>query len=106
MSYTVDLTAKAKRDIAEVLRWFDDQKAEAAGDRWLDNLLDQIGTLPRTADGCPCAAEAESLGRNLRELHFGKRSGQYRILFVINRQSISILHIRHAARDAITRDDL
>jgi hypothetical protein len=46
------------------------------------------------------------LGIELRELLFGKRDGTYRILFVAAGQTVSILHIRHAARAAVAHRDL
>jgi hypothetical protein len=42
----------------------------------------------------------------LRELYFGRRPGVYRILFIIDRGTVHILHIRHAARDAVKIEDV
>jgi plasmid stabilization system protein ParE len=98
--------ARAERDVEGILQWFCDQSATAAAKRWFDQLMARIDTLELNPGRCPVAAEAEELGVELRELLFGKRHGIYRILFVIAGRTVNILHIRHAARDKVTRQDI
>lgn len=50
--------------------------------------------------------EAEDLGVQIYELSFGKRRGQYRILFKISGKTVHILRVWHSARDRLTGDDL
>jgi plasmid stabilization system protein ParE len=66
----------------------------------------RIDTLEAHPDKCSLAAEAEELGIELRELLVGRRHGAYRILFVISAQTVNILHVRHGARDSVTRHDI
>ena len=106
MKYQVQLTAKAERDVDQVLRWFRQQQATAAGGRWLAQLLTRLEVLERAPQRCRLADEADDLGLDLRELLFGKRRGKYRILFVIRDNIVGIVHIRHAARDALSADDI
>lgn len=106
MTYHVELTAKAEWDVESVLRWFHEQRATTAGGRWLKQLMARIATLERHPERCRLADEADELGIELRELLFGKRHGTYRILFVVEAETVSILHIRHAARSALSRRDL
>ncbi len=106
MNYRVRLSAKAERDVEGVLRWFDKQRAGAAASRWFAQLWAKIGTLEKQPLRCPLAAESTDLSIELRELLFGRRHGKYRILFLIEGIRVQILHIRHAARDAISADDV
>jgi plasmid stabilization system protein ParE len=106
MKYQVRLTASAEQDAEGVLQWFDQQSAAAAGTRWFRQLLDRIATLESHPERCALAAEAADLGLDIRELHFGKRRGTYRILFQIDGRTVQILRIRHSARDIVSRDDL
>lgn len=80
MTFRVELTAKAESDVEGVLRWFVEQRATAAGRRWLERLMARIDTLENHPGRCPIADEANELGMELRELAFGKRRGTYRIL--------------------------
>ena len=106
MKYSVRLTARAEEDVAGVLEWFCEQKATAAGSDWYRRLMSRIDTLESNPEGCSLAAESEDVGGEIRELLFGKRRGQYRILFDIRGRTVNILRVWHSARDAITRDDL
>lgn len=65
-----------------------------------------IGTLERLPTRCGLAAEAEEIGRDIRELHVGRRQGSYRVLFEIYGRNVIILRVWHAARDRLTPDDL
>lgn len=106
MKFQVRLSARAERDVDGVLRWFREQRATAAGGRWLAKLMSRIDTLEKQPDRCRLADEAPDVGIELRELLFGRRPSTYRILFEIQAPVVHILRIRHAARDALTPDDL
>ena len=106
MAIQVRITARAERDIEQVLRWFHDQDATAAGSRWLNQLHAKIATLETHPERCRLASEASDMGIKLRELSFGRRKGTYRILFELQQDTVQILHIRHSARDAISESDL
>ena len=106
MKYQVRLTAKAERDVEEVLRRFADQQAAAAAARWFARLMNRIDTLAIRPERRPLAVEAAELELELRELLFGRRGGAYRILFIIRGAVVQVLHIRHCARDAASPEDL
>ncbi len=106
MKFQVRISARAERDVDDVLRWFQRERATAAGARWFAQLLARIDTLEKQPVRCRSADEAADVGIELRELLFGRRRGMYRILFEIQGQVVHILRIRHAARDALIPDDL
>ena len=61
--------------------------------RWRKQLLKKVQSLKTFPDRCPKAPEATSLGEDIRHLLVGK----YRIIFVIETSTVTILHIRHGA---------
>ena len=106
MKYRVRLTEKAEQDVSDVLVWFREQLAVEAGARWFAKLMAKIDTLETMPERCGLAAEAEDLGREIRELHLGRRRGTYRLIFEIRGQVVYILRVWHSARDVVSRDDL
>jgi plasmid stabilization system protein ParE len=106
MNYRVRLTDKAEQDVAHVLEWFCDQAATAAGGKWFTQLMATIDTLETMPERCGLAAEAADIGLDIREILVGKRHGTYRVLFQVQGRTVYVLRVWHAARDAVTRDDL
>lgn len=99
VKYQTRLTARAERDVEQILGWFQKQQALVAGARWYHQLLTKVATLEQNPQRCSIAEESEEVGVEVRELLFGRRAGIYRILFVVSGKRVEILHIRHAARD-------
>ena len=106
MKYRVRLTDKAEQDVSEVLAWFREQSAVAAGGKWFVRLMAHLDRLETMPERCGLAAEAEDLGREIRELHVGRRRGTYRLLFEIRGPVVYILGVRHSAHGAVSRDEL
>lgn len=67
--------------------------------------MNRISTLEMHPKRCPVAPESADLGLEIRELLFGKRQGVYRILFRIERRTVLILRIWHAARGQFEIED-
>jgi len=105
MPHQVRITGRAHADVAETLARKTQDSPQAAA-RWHAALLDKVQTLEDHPERCPEAAEATTLGIDLRELLFGKRRSVYRILFTIEGDTVNVLHIRHAARDWLNPEDL
>ncbi len=94
--YHVTLSRSARDDIEHVLAWLAEQGAAHAGTRWVHHLLHAIATLETHPLRCPVVQNED--GTELRQLLFGKGRSQYRILFVIHKKNVHVLHVRHAAR--------
>jgi plasmid stabilization system protein ParE len=103
--YHVQLTARAEADLDEILQGIQAQASTVLAS-WHSRMMSQIQTLSRLPHRCSIASEASDVGCELRELLFGKRRGCYRILFTIGSDTVTVLHIRRAARGAVTADDL
>ncbi len=106
MPYRVEWSRKAEQDLIGILVWFRSQAASSAGDRWFKGIQLATKSLEHNPTGYPLAGESEELDIKLHEMHFGRRGGQYRVLFVVERRTVLILHVRHAARDSLTWSDL
>lgn len=106
MRYRVLLTDKAEADVDAVLRWFHEQRATVAGQRWLSRLMTKLDTLETRPERFTVAAESEDIGIEIRELLFGKRQGIYRILFRIDKRNVYILRVWRGARDRVSPGDL
>lgn len=106
MTYRVRVSDKALADIESVLLWFQEQSASAAGQRWFNALWKTLDTLEARPERCSLADESNEIGIEIRELLFGRKRGQYRILFQVDGKTVQILRIWHSARDRLTVSDL
>lgn len=62
--------------------------------RWRKQLLKKARSLRTFPERSPKAPEAKTLGADVRQLMVG----HYRILFVVESDTVTVLHIRHGAR--------
>jgi plasmid stabilization system protein ParE len=97
MTYRVDLTERAARDlrhIYETINADDVVRARA----WFNGLEKAILRLDQHPARAPTIPEDHSL----RHLLYGRRPNVYRIIFVIDERNrvVTVLHIRHGARNA------
>jgi len=103
--HTIDIFPRAMADIQAAVDWLSQRAPSAAGRRHA-GLLAAIRSLANNPERCPLADEASDLGLDLRELLYGRRRDMYRILFVIEGQTVNVLRVRHAAQDRLTSDDV
>lgn len=106
MAFRVHIADKAVADADATVFWLQQQGASATAQLWFTSLWNAIGTLESHPERCPVTAEADDIGREIRELVFGKRRGTYRILFEIRVRTVFVLRIWHSARDSFTASDL
>jgi len=106
VTYRIRISDKALADIESVLLWFQEQSASAAGQPWFDALWKTLDTLQARPERCSLADESNEIGMEIRELLFGRKRGQYRILFQVNGKTVQILRIWHSARDRLKSGDL
>ena len=67
-----------------------------------------LGEMPAR---CPLIPEAEEIGRDIRQLLYGKRSGIRRIIFDIQEQSdegphVRVLRVWHGSRERLRGEDI
>lgn len=104
MRYRVVIEAPAWLDIDAAYTWLGERVPEHAV-RWFNTLQEAVLGLATNPQRCPLAAEAEEVGREIRQLLHGRRSGRYRVLFEIRGNTVHVLHVRHGARRHLEQGD-
>jgi len=102
MAFRVRTTAKAKRDLDEILTWLLSQKAGASGLRWFQGLRAAVLTLADSPKRCALAPENVAFPFEVRHLLYGRKPHVYRIIFTIEGKTVSVLHIRHGRREPLS----
>lgn len=105
MPWQVVFRPRARSDISAAVTWMARTNSAAAA-RWRNGLLQIVSNLETDPARYPLADEATDLGTDLRELLYGRRRSVYRVLFVIEGQTVNVLRVRHAAQDRLGPDDI
>ena len=110
MAYKVSLTNPAEADAYTAFERIR-EVAPAGADKWLRGLFAAIAALAEMPDRCQVIPEADELGYPVRHLLYGKRTGQYRIIFDLQEESeegprVRVLRIWYASRNAISKADI
>jgi plasmid stabilization system protein ParE len=101
MTFRVETTAEAERDADAILECLLSQHAGNAGLQWFAALEDSIGSLAQFPERCSLAPESGLFPFEVRQLLYGHAPHVYRILFKISRNTVYVLHIRHARRQPV-----
>ncbi len=100
MGYQVITLPRAEDDLREATRWMAQYSLEKAT-LWYVDIQHAIESLSESPARCPFAPERKTHGLEIRHLLFEK----YRILFVIEDESVYVLRVRHQAQKALTPDE-
>jgi plasmid stabilization system protein ParE len=101
VSYRVVVTARARADTVEALRWLA-ERSPAAAARWYAGLEKAIAKLSTLPERHPIAEdESEQLGITLRQMLYGRRRGVYRLFFSIEGETVTLHYVRHSAQGPI-----
>jgi len=112
MAYRVDISPSALQDAEDAYFWILSQTSTAIAGQWYEGLLEAVFSLENFPLRCPLAPESDDLGKEVRQLLYGKRGNQYRILFGIwwddnTAENVArIYRIRHSARRRITAEEI
>jgi plasmid stabilization system protein ParE len=74
------------------------RQAGETGLLWLEGLKDALDSLSQLPHRCPHAPESVVFPFEVRQLLYGRKSHQYRVLFTIDADTVIVLHIRHGRR--------
>jgi len=100
-SHKVELSRRAQRDVDSIyFRIREDSPTNAA--RWRRRLVDAIDSLEKFPLRHAIAPEAEAVGIELRQMMFGV----YRVLHIVEVNTVNIVTVRHGARRFIAADEL
>jgi plasmid stabilization system protein ParE len=101
MNYRVEVTQSAERDAHEAYAWIAaDSPANAL--RWFDSLFEALQSLESFPTRCAVAPESEAVGEEIRQLLFGN----YRVLFLVRKQTVFVLHVRHGSRQTMIAEEI
>lgn len=103
--YRLIIQPPAVHDLDEAYQWIRDRAPEAAA-RWFNGFVEALNSLTTFPDRCGLAPENDAVEPEIRQLLYGPRSGVYRALFTITGEEVRVLHIRHAARQTMTAQEL
>lgn len=93
----VVIQPQAANDIAQHVAWIESEGSPEGALRWLVAVESAIESLRSYPERCGLAAEAETVGVEVRQLLLGS----HRILFVIEKSEVHVLTVRHGARRSI-----
>ena len=93
MEYTVNLTTRAERDLANLYEQINAGHSDAAL-KWYLGLKKEILSLGTLPFRCPVTPE----NATLRHLLYGHGRNTYRVIYRITGRQVDVLHIRQGAR--------
>jgi plasmid stabilization system protein ParE len=102
MKYRVAILPRARLDLDDAYRWAA-QRAPETALRWAQRFAVKLQELGRNPFECAVARESHRAGREIREMHFGKRQNVYRALYVIVGEELQVFRVIRAQRKYLTR---
>jgi plasmid stabilization system protein ParE len=103
--YRVIITQKALREIDEIVAGVLHHAPRTVG-QWYGQLMDAIDGLEWMPRRYPLAKEAKRLKLDLFDMPYGKRRGTIRVLFKIEGETVTVVHVRRASRVSVQLEDL
>ena len=97
MPFLVKLLPRAQRDLEAIYNFIEGSSSVAAH-RWFNGLADAIASLENSPERNPRTTE----NPELRHLLYGHNPHIYRVIYSVDksRDQVSIIHVRHGARNA------
>jgi plasmid stabilization system protein ParE len=105
MNYRVVFEPRAVRYLEEQYHYIASQNPRAAT-KWFNRFAEALQGLSRHPDRYAVARESALVGREIRQMLFGRRGGVHRVFFAVERDTVHILAIRHAAQSDIRPEEL
>lgn len=105
MSFRVVIQPNAKANLRDYYRRAA-KHAPLTAARWLERFEAAIESLKEMPERYSLAPEGKFVECKLRQMLFGKRPNVFRVLFRISGDEVQVLHIRRAAMDLATLDEL
>ena len=97
MTFRVELTARAARDLGFIYRSINAEDSSQAR-AWFNGLEKAVSSL----EELPARGAVTPEDEGLRHLLYGKKPDVYRVIYAVDQPSrvVTVVHIRHRARDA------
>ncbi len=104
MKYVLTIQPRALTDIQSHFLYLHERSPQAAT-KWLNLMHKAILDLVDHADWHPLAPEAVEIKRPIRQILVGKRQFKHRIMYIIQKQEVHVLHVRHGMKKPLDLDD-
>ena len=92
--YRIDIKPTTEKDLARRYAQIEQESPQNAVS-WYLRIIEAIEKLDELAERCPIAPEDLDIQKGIRHLVIG----DYRVLYVIEGEAVSVLHIRHGRHD-------
>ncbi len=93
MLFEVVITPSAKADIFEINTWLLENNSDWA-EKWLWGISQAVASLSKFPERCPISPESEAFDVVVRQLFYGNKPNNYRILFSVQAERVFILRVR------------
>lgn len=100
MSFKVVVEQEAEEDMKSAVQWIARYSQDKAA-LWYFDATEAIESLENFPTRCPLAPESDKFGAEIRHLIFDK----YRILFIIDDETVYVLRVRHQSQNVLSPDD-
>ena len=104
MKYRVLVAGSAQRNADEAYSWLAERTIHAGS--WLDGLEEAIQGLEEFPLRWPLARESREFAEPVRQLLYGKTPHIYRVLFIVRKGVVYVLHVRHGARQQLGKGEV
>ncbi len=106
MSFRVEYSLNAQREIEESYLWIKERAPQAAA-KWRDELILMIEALADNPHRHPVAPESSKFTREIRLMLFRKKRSQLRVFYTIEEcKRVVILSVRRSFRKPLEEGDL
>lgn len=92
--YRIDIKPTAEADLEKRYLQIAEESPQNAT-QWYLGMIEAIEKLDVLAERCPIAPEDVDIQRGIRHLILGS----YRVLYIISKNVIEVLHVRHGRMD-------
>ena len=103
--YRVEITRSAENEIGQAFAYAA-SRAPLAAERWYNRLMKDLEALEVVPNGYPLAPESKFVPERVRQLRFGRKPNYWRVLFIVRRATVYVIHFRRGARQRMDAEDL
>ena len=101
MSYSIEITPQALNEIETAYRWTANNRGTTFVKQWYQELTKAIDSLKEFPNRCAIVHEAVDFDVVVRQRQVGK----YRILFMVEAETVKVFSIRHVRQQLFLSDD-
>ena len=101
MNYSIEITPQALNEIEAAYRWIANNLGTTFVKQWYLDLTKAIASLKVFPNRCAIVHEADGFDAIVRQRQVGK----YRILFIVEAETVKVFSVRHVRQQIFPSDD-